>query len=270
MLIWLTGLPAAGKTTLAMVLADRLTQRGQRVEVLDGDQVRQALSPDLGFSEADRNQHIRRIGWLARTLERHGVTVIVAAISPYRAIRGEIRRQSAEFVEVFVDTPLSVCQARDTKGTYQRTGVTGVDAPYEPPLTPEVHLYPATQTVDECVAALLAHLGEAADGQRYSLFIGRWQPFHAGHKALIEAVLAEGKPVAVGIRDTPISATDPYSVAERRAMIARELPGVKVVVVPDIAEIVYGRQVGYGIRELHLDAATEAISGTAIRNGQHV
>lgn len=267
MIIWLTGLSAAGKTTVADALNAELTARGRfSVEVLDGDAVRAALSPDLGFSETERNQHIRRIGWLAQMLERHGITVIVAAISPYRAIRDEVRAGSERFVEVFVDTPLAVCQARDAKGTYRHQGVTGVDAPYEAPLTPEVHVHPDTQTVEECVAAILTYI-DPSSAVRYSLFIGRWQPFHAGHRALIQTVIDEGKPVCVGIRDTPVSATDPYTVAERRAMIAAALPGVKIIVVPDVAEIVYGRGVGYGIREIHLDEQTESISGTKIRNG---
>ena len=102
-----------------------------------------------------------------------------------------------------------------------------------------------------------------------SLFIGRWQPFHAGHKALIDSVLAEGKTVLIAIRNTPKSETDPYSVAERRKQIRSVYPDarrVKIMAIQDIAEIVYGRQVGYDIREIHLDPAIEAISGTAIRN----
>jgi adenylylsulfate kinase len=272
MIIWLTGLPASGKTTIAMVLASRLLDRGQRVEVLDGDTIRAALSPGLGFSEADRNLHIRRIGWLAQTLERHDITVIVSAISPYRAIRDEVRAKAGRFIEVFVDTPLDVCRKRDTKGTYQRQGVTGVDAPYEEPLTPEVHLYPDMQTVAESVDAIVDYLGLDSAPVRYSLFIGRWQvPFlHDGHKALIQTALDEGRPVCVGIRDTALSDTDPYTVAERRAIIEAAFPGIRTCVLPDIAEIVFGRQVGYGIRELHLAPELEAISGTAIRNGQRV
>jgi cytidyltransferase-like protein len=100
----------------------------------------------------------------------------------------------------------------------------------------------------------------------YSLFIGRWQPLHAGHKKLIQLVLDEGKEVCVAIRDTPIDKDNPYTVKEREAMIRRAFPQIKIIVIPDIEEIVFGRKVGYGIRELHLDADTEAISGTRIRN----
>lgn len=99
----------------------------------------------------------------------------------------------------------------------------------------------------------------------YSLFIGRWQPFHDGHKKLIQTVLDEGKNVCVAIRDTDISESNPYTTEERRAMIEEAFPQVKIIVIPDIEEVVYGRKVGWGIRELHLDEKTEAISGTKIR-----
>ena len=101
---------------------------------------------------------------------------------------------------------------------------------------------------------------------KYSLFIGRWQPFHDGHKALIQKVLDEGKQVCVAVRDTPLSETDPYTAEERVKMIQDAFPQAKVIVIPDIFEVVYGRRVGYGIRELHLDEKTEAISGTKIRH----
>lgn len=100
---------------------------------------------------------------------------------------------------------------------------------------------------------------------KYSLFIGRYQPFHKGHQKLIQTVLDEGKNVCVAIRDTEISESNPYSAHEREKMIAEAFPQVKIIIIPDIEEIVYGRKVGWGIRELHLDAETEAISGTAIR-----
>src|SRR2546421_8851024 len=114
--IWFTGLPSAGKSTLAQAVEQRLRGRGRGVEVLDGDVVRTHLSKGLGFSKADRDTNIRRIGWVARTLAKHGAVSICAAISPYREIRDEIRRDSPRFVEVFVDAPLEVCEGRDVKG----------------------------------------------------------------------------------------------------------------------------------------------------------
>jgi adenylylsulfate kinase len=156
--VWLTGLPSAGKTTIARALADRLRMSGRAVEVLDGDAARQVLTADLGFSRADRDENVRRIGFVAELLSRHGVEVICAVVSPFRSARDAVRtRHAGRFVEVWVATPVEVCAERDVKGLYARQargelhGLTGVDDPYEPPLTPEVVLDAHTTTVDECV-----------------------------------------------------------------------------------------------------------------------
>lgn len=146
--LWLTGLSGAGKTTLAAALRDELRARGVRVEVLDGDEVRTNLSKGLGFSKADRDTNIHRIGYVCRLLSRNGVAAIAAAISPYRETRDEVRRlveqDGVEFIEVFVKCSIDVLAARDVKGLYQKalageiSGFTGIDDPYEPPLAPEV------------------------------------------------------------------------------------------------------------------------------------
>jgi adenylylsulfate kinase len=156
--VWLTGLPSAGKTTIARALAERLRASGRAVEVLDGDAAREVLTADLGFSRADRDENVRRIGYVAELLSRHGVEVICAVISPFRAARDEVRaRHAGRLVEVWVATPVEVCAERDVKGLYARQargelqGLTGVDDPYEPPLTPEVVLHTQSSTVDECV-----------------------------------------------------------------------------------------------------------------------
>jgi adenylylsulfate kinase len=142
--IWLTGLSGSGKTTISHAVAKDLKLLGYKVEILDGDIIRQHLSGDLGFSQQDRVTNIRRIGFVADLLTRNGVIVIVAAIAPYRNIRDEIRLQIGNFIEVFVNSPLEVCERRDPKGLYAkaRAGLiqnfTGIDDPYEPPLNPEV------------------------------------------------------------------------------------------------------------------------------------
>lgn len=142
--IWLTGLSGAGKSTLARLLERRLVEAGRAVEVLDGDVVRTHLSKGLGFSREDRDTNVRRIGWVCEVLNRHGVDAIVAAISPYRATRDEVRARLPGYVEVYVACPLDVLAARDPKGLYQRAlageiqRFTGVSDPYEPPLAPEV------------------------------------------------------------------------------------------------------------------------------------
>jgi len=159
--VWLTGLPCAGKTTIADGLKERLGRDGYPVEVLDGDEVRGTLGPELGFSRADRDTNVRRVGFVAHLLARHGVVVICALVSPYRATRDEVRAAHlGRFFEVLVAAPLSVCTRRDVKGLYARqgagaiSGLTGVDDPYEPPLHPELVVTTHTQSVTESVEAV--------------------------------------------------------------------------------------------------------------------
>jgi adenylylsulfate kinase len=170
--VWFTGLPSAGKTTIAALVGRRLAEQGRRVEVLDGDVVRARLSRGLGFSKADRDENIRRIGYVAGLLTGHGVTVLVSAISPYRAVRDEVRaaiERVGGFVEVHVATDLATCRARDVTGLYARhargelRGLTGVDDPYEPPLTPELVLDTAAETPQESAARVLELLGAAGE-----------------------------------------------------------------------------------------------------------
>jgi sulfate adenylyltransferase len=147
--IWFTGLSGSGKSTTAEILTSLLLERGRQVTLLDGDVVRTHLSKGLGFSPEDRDTNILRIGFVASEISRHGGMVICAAISPYRATRNEVRQMvgTEHFVEVFVDTPIDVCEQRDVKGLYARarrgqiTGFTGVDDPYELPVNPEITLY---------------------------------------------------------------------------------------------------------------------------------
>jgi sulfate adenylyltransferase len=146
--IWFTGLSASGKSSTAETLERLVVEQGRRVTMLDGDVVRTHLSKGLGFSREDRDMNIRRIGFVASEIVRHGGLVICAAISPYRAIRDEVRCMVEEgrFVEVYVDTPIEVCEQRDPKGLYAKarqgllTGFTGIDDPYEPPLQAEITL----------------------------------------------------------------------------------------------------------------------------------
>lgn len=162
-IIWLTGLSGAGKSTLAGELARRL-QPVAPVEVLDGDEVRAQLSRGLGFSRDDRDTNVRRIGFVARLLSRHGVVVLVAAISPYADARNEIRQiaqvEGIPFVEVFVDCALDVVTQRDVKGLYKRAlageiaHFTGVSDPYEPPQRPDVAVRTDRQTVEASVQAI--------------------------------------------------------------------------------------------------------------------
>jgi adenylylsulfate kinase len=162
--IWFTGLSGSGKSTIATALEAELRHRGCQLEVLDGDIVRTNLTKGLGFSKEDRDENIRRIGFVAHLLTRNGVVVLVSAISPYREARETVRDRIGDFVEVFVDAPLSVCEDRDVKGLYKkaRSGeikqFTGISDPYEAPLNPEVHCHTDQQTVEESVAQVIAKL----------------------------------------------------------------------------------------------------------------
>jgi len=164
--LWFTGLSGAGKTTITQALEKKLTESGYGIEVLDGDVVRTNLTKGLGFSKADRDENIRRIGFVSHLLTRHGVIVLVSAISPYRDIRGEVRQKIGDFVEIFVNAPLAVCEGRDVKGLYQKArqgeikGFTGIDDPYEEPLNPEVECRTDLESLEESVAKVWAKLTE--------------------------------------------------------------------------------------------------------------
>jgi sulfate adenylyltransferase len=166
--IWFTGLSGAGKSTTAEILALKLLEKGRQASVLDGDVVRTHLSKGLGFSKEDRDTNIRRIGFVASEVVRHGGAVICAAVSPYRATRNECRSMigSDHFIEVFVDTPLDVCEQRDTKGMYAMAragrlqGFTGVDDPYEAPHQPEITLDTVSYSPDENADRIIATLVE--------------------------------------------------------------------------------------------------------------
>jgi adenylylsulfate kinase len=144
--LWFTGFSGAGKSTIANIVVADLVARGLKVELLDGDEVRDNLSKGLGFSKEDRDINIRRIGWVAKVLARNGVIAVTAAISPYRALRDEMRGQIHNFVEIHVATPFEVCEERDVKGLYAKARAgeipqfTGLDDPYEPPENPEIRV----------------------------------------------------------------------------------------------------------------------------------
>jgi adenylylsulfate kinase len=163
--LWFTGLSGAGKSTLASHIAPILKELGCKVEVLDGDEVRENLSKGLGFSKEDRDTNIRRIGYVANMLSRNGCASITAAISPYTAIRREIRKNTeAAFVEVFVHAPLEVVESRDVKGLYKRArageipNFTGISDPYEAPENPEVLVNTSKETVEESGQKVLDYL----------------------------------------------------------------------------------------------------------------
>jgi len=162
--LWFTGLSGSGKSTVSRLVYEELKKRGYKVELLDGDVVRTHLSKGLGFSKEDRDENIKRIGFVCQLLTRNDVIAIAAAISPYRETRDYVRQQIGRFVEVYVNCPLEVCAARDTKGLYKKAmageiaNFTGVSDPYEEPLNPEIVLPTHQQTPEESAALVLAQL----------------------------------------------------------------------------------------------------------------
>jgi adenylylsulfate kinase len=165
--IWFTGLSGAGKTTISRAIEQALQSKGyKRIESLDGDVVRQNLTKGLGFSKEDRDENIRRVGFVANILTRNQVIVLVSAISPYQEIRQELRERIGNFVEVYVNAPLAICEQRDVKGLYKKArageikNFTGIDDPYEPPLNPEVECRTDLESLEESVAKVLAKLQE--------------------------------------------------------------------------------------------------------------
>jgi len=162
--VWFTGFSGAGKSTIADALTKELKEKGYGIEVLDGDEIRENLTKGLGFSKEDRDTNIRRIGFVAKLLARNGVVVLVPVISPYRAIREEMREQIGSFVEVFVNAPIEVCEKRDVKGLYKKVRAgeigqfTGISDPYEPPNNPEIECRTDLEELDESVAKIMNKL----------------------------------------------------------------------------------------------------------------
>ncbi|GIK28030.1 MAG: adenylyl-sulfate kinase [Chloroflexi bacterium] len=164
--LWMTGLSGAGKTTLALALEKELRARGVRLERLDGDTVREGLTRDLGFSKEDRDKNIERVSFVAKLLSRNHVAVIASFISPYAAMREFVRKETTNFLEVYVDAPLEECERRDVKGWYAKAragqvkNFTGIDDPYEAPENAEIHIRTDLYSIDECVAQILESLEE--------------------------------------------------------------------------------------------------------------
>ena len=164
-MLWFTGLSGSGKSTIASQVHRELERRGVDVEYIDGDALREVF-PNTGFTRADREEHLRRTGYMASRLAAHGVTVVASFVSPYRDSREFVRRLCPDFFEIYVATPLEECERRDVKGLYARArrgqiqNFTGIDDPYEPPESPELTLDTRTLSVDECTAKVLALFGD--------------------------------------------------------------------------------------------------------------
>ncbi len=164
--IWFTGIPASGKSTLASAVQERIEEMGLPVENLDADEVRQNLSPNLGYTEEARDENTKRLAWFAQKLSGYGANVLIAAVAPLRKYRDRARQWCEKFVEVYVECPLEVCQERDPKGLYARAArgeisdIAGMHQPYEAPRNGEVHVHTSDASVEECAEAVMVTLAE--------------------------------------------------------------------------------------------------------------
>lgn len=165
--LWFTGLSGSGKTTIAVELEKRLKNKGYKVERLDGDEVRNYLCRDLGFSKEDRDENIRRVSYLAALLTRNDIITLCCFVSPYRKAREEARALIGDFIEIYVNAPLDVCEARDVKGLYAKargentSNFTGISDPYEAPVKPEIELRTDKKTVDECINTTMKYINDS-------------------------------------------------------------------------------------------------------------
>ena len=286
--VWLTGLPSAGKTTIASALQAELEKRDRVVTMLDGDgAMRQMLSTGLGFTKEDRNMNVLRAGFVAGEIVKHGGAAICSLVSPFADARGLAREMiGPAFVEVYVHTPLHICQERDPKGLYRRAragelkNMTGIDDPYEGPDPDVLELQidgeaPVVKNV-EIITHYLEDRGFLEDsGKPAALMIGRYQPWHDGHRALFMEALAMEGYVVIGVRETHgLGDQNPFTFLEVKARIEESLGSFvgsfEVRRLPNITNIVYGRDVGYRITRVDLEPEIESISATQIRSTLNV
>ena len=273
-ILWFTGLPCSGKTTLAQEFHKRFPNS----VILDGDMVRKYISKDLGFSKEDRQKQQERVADIA-SLMLHSVDyVLVSLVSPMQETRESLRRQletrGHRFVEIYVDAPVELCIERDVKGMYAKAlkgeipCFTGISSPYEAPNSPDIHLYTAKETVEESLDVIFNQLGLVSPQTPHALFIGRWSPFHKGHWEIMKRVYEEDplRPLLIFVRDTK---GEYWSAQFRKEMVEAGLKSIgvqaSVQIIPDIDSVNWGRGVGYTPREIDVDTRTQAISGTKIR-----
>ena len=267
--IWLIGLSGAGKTTIAEAASERFG-----AELLDGDTIRDFFS-NSDFSRTGREKHLLGIARMAALISKH-TPVICSFITPYEDVREKILEiLPGGSVMAHVSTSLEVCENRDVKGLYakarkgQISNFTGVSDPFDEPKVPHIKLDSSGEP-GHSVSDMVERISHLFEKPKAVLLPGRWQPLHVGHEWLIQQELDKGKRVVVGIRDTPVTETDPYSAQMRKRMIefryAEE--DVEAWIMPDIEAISYGRKVGYEVREAN-DIPPEVfeVSATGVRGG---
>ena len=267
--VWFTGLSGAGKTTIAMAAADRYG-----CEVLDGDTIRDFFS-NTDFSREGRERHLLGVAKMAKMISKH-TNVLCSFITPYEDVRQKILKiLPGNAIMVHISTSLEVCEERDVKGLYAKarsgeiSNFTGVTDPFDYPECAHLTL-DSTGEQGKAVDDLVDQLAHLFEQPKAVLIPGRWQPLHVGHEWLIQQELDKGKRVVVGIRDTPVSESDPYSAQTRKRMIEYRYQGdnVEAWIMPDLEAISYGRKVGYEVREAtDIPSQVFEVSATGVRGG---
>lgn len=280
----MTGLSGAGKTTVSTNVKRELERRGFKTEVIDGDEYRATLSKDLGFSREDRIENIRRLAFVGQKLSQHGVIVILSAINPYEEVRREIREKIPSAKTVWLDCDLETLRQRDTKGLYRRAllpdghpeklaNLSGVNDPFEIPIDADLILKTDKETEAESTERLLRfileNIGQNAQKTPRALFIGRWQPFHNGHRWLVDQKLKRDIPVLVAVRDVEPDDQNPMTTDQTVEILRRfyDSEDVEIIVIPNIESVNFGRKVGYEINEFTPPDEIGNISATEIRDG---
>ena len=267
--LWLIGLSGAGKTTIAEAAVNRFG-----AELLDGDTIRDFFSNN-DFSREGRERHLLGIARMAKMISKH-TDVICSFITPYEDVRKKILEILPDnSVMIHVSTSLEICEQRDVKGLYAKarsgaiTNFTGISDPFDEPKCAHMTLN-STGKEGETIEDMVDKLSHFFEKPKAVLLTGRWQPLHVGHEWLIQQELDKGKRVVVGIRDTPVTESDPYPADVRKRMIEHRYEGENVEgwIMPDIEAVSYGRKVGYEVRESK-DIPPEVfkVSATGVRGG---
>lgn len=266
--IWLTGLPSSGKTTIA----EKLIKHLDAIH-LDGDLIRGSyISKGLGFTKKARDTNLFRVAEIAKLCVQKN-NVVCSFVSPYKSTRGDIKAIIGEsFIEVFVDCSIEECIKRDVKGLYQKAldglidNFTGISDPYECPDMPDIIINTEENNINECVNKILEKLDYH---KTYALYIGRWNGvYHKGHAYIVEEALKEGKNVLMAVRDIMPDENNPFTASETKDMLEYyydDEPRVKIIIIPDIDSVNYGRGVGYAINEIEVTKEIAGISGTRCR-----
>lgn len=268
--IWLTGLPSAGKTTIANELNKHLDGI-----ILDGDEIRNSyISKGLEFLKKDRDTNLFRVAEIAKIASKKS-HVICSFVSPYISTREKIKEIIGEdkFIEVAVNCDIDTCIFRDVKGLYQRAldglidNFTGISDPYEYPENPDIVVNTHQTDVEFCVNEILEYVKKYE--KKYALYIGRWNGiYHNGHVYIVEQALNDNKNVLMAVRDVKPDENNPWTAQQTKKMLDHfylNEPRVKIIIIPDIDSVNYGRGVGYNINEINVDKKIEGISGTECR-----